>query len=68
MALTLVDPEIRLSGLTGTLTATGVTAAGAPYDRTKVQYTLDLSNADGKLTGRFPLDTSYRKSQPRARP
>jgi hypothetical protein len=45
MALTLVDPEIKLTGLTGTLTATGVTAAGAPYDRTKVQYTLDLSKA-----------------------
>ena len=48
--LTLVDPQITLNGLTGTLRATGMTAdmRGTPssYDRTAVQFNLDLSNGE----------------------
>jgi Htaa len=67
--LTLVDPQITLNGLTGTLRATGMTAdmRGTPssYDRSDVQFTLDLSKAsvvlraDGArtITGIVPAST-----------
>jgi len=49
LPITLVDPLITLDGLTGTLKASGSTASmngqTSAYDRSKTQFTLDLSNA-----------------------
>jgi Htaa len=68
--ITVVDPLITLNGLTGTLKASGVAASrtGQPftYDRSKPQFTLDLSNAEVKLradgsrriVGIIPLNTA----------
>jgi Htaa len=68
--VTVVDPLITLNGLTGTLKASGVTAnqsgQTAPYDRSKTQLNLDLSNAEVKLradgsrriTGIVPTNTA----------
>jgi hypothetical protein len=68
--VTVVDPLITLNGLTGTLTASGVTAGmggqTSPYDRSKGLFNLDLSNAEVKLradgsrriTGIVPLTAS----------
>ena len=51
--VTVVDPLVTLNGLTGTLKASGVTAGQggqtSAYDRSKVQFNLDLSNAEVKL-------------------
>ena len=47
--ITLVNPLVTLDGLTGTLAASGSatdrSGATAPFDRSKIQFTLDLSNA-----------------------
>lgn len=47
--ITLVNPLVKLDGLTGTLAASGSATdrggATAPFDRSKTQFTLDLSNA-----------------------
>lgn len=63
--LTFTDPKINLNGLTGTLTATG-TGQGGAVDHSKVQFNLDLSNAqviqraDGSklITGIVPIGTA----------
>jgi len=49
--LTLVDPQITLNGLTGVLRASGQKTVGmgttlGPYDRSLVQFNLDLSKAE----------------------
>lgn len=68
--ITFVDPQITLNGLNGTLrasgTATGMGGQTAPYDRSKVQFNLDLSaasvtlKADGSRTisGIVPVSTT----------
>ncbi len=68
--VTVVDPLVTLNGLTGTLKASGVTAGQggqtSAYDRSKVQFNLDLSNAEVKfradgsrrITGIVPLSTA----------
>jgi hypothetical protein len=47
--ITFVDPLLTLSGTTGTIAASGSTASMSgqttPYDRSKTQFNLDLSNA-----------------------
>ena len=43
--ITIVNPLVTLNGLTGTLRASGSDSAGAAYDRSKVQFNLDLSAA-----------------------
>ena len=47
--ITLVNPLVKLDGLTGTLVASGSATdrggATAPFDRSKIQFTLDLSAA-----------------------
>jgi hypothetical protein len=49
LPITFVDPLITLDGLTGTVKASGTTAnmqgQAAAFDRSKVQFNLDLSNA-----------------------
>jgi hypothetical protein len=70
LPITLVDPKLTLTGLTGTMVASGSSADQRgnqfPYDRSKTQFTLDLSNAEVKLradgsfriTGIVPLSTA----------
>ncbi len=47
--ITLVNPQVKLDGLTGTLVASGSgtnrDGTTAPFDRSVTQFTLDLSNA-----------------------
>jgi hypothetical protein len=70
LPITLVDPQITLDGLTGTLKSSGTAASmsgqAAAYDRSKTQFTLDLSNATVVLrangartiTGIVPVSTA----------
>jgi hypothetical protein len=43
--VTLTDPVLTLNGDTGTLTTVGQDSNGDPYDRSRTQFTLDLTGA-----------------------